>query len=253
MRGLVERAYFVACLVFGRLLRAGRYSNTRIVRHDGELQVRKRRLLRAPLLVRMGGPLVRILDTGVRVLPQSEWEERERELYRTIHHTEIRIDADGTLCLPCFSGATLADLLENPDLEPSMRTQAIELAVIALAELHARGYTHGDAMAENILVDLDSGLARWFDFETVHCSSRSLAWRRADDVRALLATCLLRTFPDEVAGISELILDTYADEEVTRLLPAFFASPLQRPLAFHLGQAPMSFQLFRETGGLLSP
>ena len=59
-----------------------------------------------------------------------------------------------------------------------------------------------DAMAENVLVDLDAGVARWFDFETVHEASRPQIWRRADDVRALLATCLLRTAPGNAPGRS---------------------------------------------------
>lgn len=251
MRDLVERAYFVACLVFGRLLRASRYSATAIVRNDGALLVRKRRLFHAPLLVRMGGPLMRMLDTGVRVLPQRAWEERERELYRAIHETEIRVDEDGTLSMPCLPGMTLAELLEEADRDPSSRQQAIELAVIALAEMHAGGFTHGDAMAENVMVDLDSGRAHWFDFETEHDSSRSTAWRRSDDVRALLATSLLRTFPDEVAGTLALVVNAYGDQEVTGMLAPAFASAFRRPLIFHLGQAPMPFDRFREIHRLL--
>ena len=57
------------------------------------------------------------------------------------------------------------------------------------------GFTHGDAMAENVMVDLEAGVAHWFDFETIHDSRRPMAWRRADDVRALLVTCLVRTVP----------------------------------------------------------
>jgi len=100
VRELSERAYFALCRVLGRLLRAGRYSKTRIVDRDGELQVRKHRLLYAPLLVWMGGPLVRLLDTGVRVLPQRDWQERERHLYRRLTGMSVHIDADGTLVLP---------------------------------------------------------------------------------------------------------------------------------------------------------
>ena len=251
MRELVERAYFAACGIAGRLLRASRYSRTSIVRRDGEWLVRKRRLFHAPLLIWLSGPLVRMLGTGVRVLPQRAWEERERELYRAVHETEIRIDDDGTLSLPCFPGITLADLLEDPDRDASARQQAIVLGAAALAQLHARGSTHGDAMAENVLVDLDSGRSHWFDFETVHDSSRSTAWRRSDDVRAFLATSLLRTFPDEVAGTLALILNAYGDHEVTGMLAPSFASAFQRPLTFHLGQAPMSFALFREIHRLL--
>ncbi len=197
VRELVEHAYFVLCLALGRLLRSGRYAKARIIYQDGELQVRKHRLFYAPLLVWLGDPLVRILDTGVRVLHQRDWEERERQVYWSLHGTSIRIDPDGTLILPCLAGKTLAALLDDPQLEESDRKLAIELAVAALAEFHYRGYTHADAMAENVMVDLESGIAHWFDFETVHAPSRLMAWRRADDVRALLVTSLVRDRPRE--------------------------------------------------------
>ena len=251
MREPAERAYFRLCLALGRLLRSGRYSKARIVYGDGELQVRKYRLFYAPLLVWMGGPLVRILDTGVRVLPQRDWEERERRVYRSLHGASIRIGADGVLLLPCLPGETLASLLEDPELEESIRMRAIERAVAALAELHHLGWTHGDAMAENVLVDLEAGVAHWFDFETVHDARRPMAWRRADDVRALLVTCLVRTGPGKLAETLQLILDAYPDEGVTRLLAPSFTAVLRRPLIFHLAQAGVSWECFREIARLL--
>ena len=142
-------------------------------------------------------------------------------------------------------------MLEDPALEESVRKTAIERAVIALAEFHDLGFTHGDAMAENVLIDLDAGAAHWFDFETIHGSSRSLAWRRADDVRALAVTCLVRTVPEKLAGTLQLILDVYEDEEVTGLLATSFTSVLRRSLSFHLAQARLSFQCFREIARLL--
>ncbi len=271
MRELAERAYFVLCLALGRLLRSATYSEARIVCQGGERQVRKRRVPCAPLLVWLGGPLVSILDTGVRVLPQRDWEQRERLLYWALHGASIRIDADGVLVLPCLSGKTLAKVLEEtnvaadvaadpveadlqvgPDVEQSIRTNAIELAAVALADFHHRGFTHGDAMAENVLVDVEAGLAHWFDFETMHDSSRPLAWRRADDVRALLVTCLVRTIPGKRAEILQLVLDSYRDKGVARHLAESFASAVQRPLTFHLAQAALSFQCFREISRLLN-
>jgi tRNA A-37 threonylcarbamoyl transferase component Bud32 len=216
-----------------------------------ETQVRKYRFFYAPLLVWLSDPLVRILDAGVRVLPQRDWEERERRVYRSLRGASIRIDADGMLVLPCLAGETLAALLEDPALEESVRKTAIERAVIALAEFHQLGFTHGDAMAENVLIDLEAGAAHWFDFETIHDSSRPMAWRRADDVRALASTCLVRTAPDKLAETLELILDVYEDEGVTRLLATSFTSVLRRPLTFHLAQAGLSFQYFREIARLL--
>ena len=244
---------FVLCLALGRLLRSGEVLEGSDRRRGRRASVRKRRLFYAPLLIWMGGPLVRILDTGVRVLPQRDWEERERLIYRSLYGTSIRIDDDGTLVLPCLAGETLATLLEDPELEESVRKRAIERAVVALAEFHRLGFTHGDAMAENVMVDLEAGVARWFDFETIHESSRPMAWRRADDVRALLVTCLVRTAPEKLAETLQLILDVYADEEVTRVLATSFTSVFRRPLTFHLAQAGLSFQCFREIARLLAP
>ena len=102
------------------------------------------------------------------------------------------------------------------------------------------------------MVDLGDGVARWFDFETVHDSSRPLAWRRADDLRALVATSLLRIPPEEFAETLRLVVDVYSDEDVAALLAASFTSVLKRPLAFHLGQAGLSFDRYREIARLLT-
>ena len=248
---LPARVYYVLCRAFGRLLRDAKYSNVRLVDQDGELRVRKWRAAYAPLLVSLGHPLVRILDTGVRVLSQREWEERERLIYERLYEKSIRIDADGTFVLPRLAGRTLATLLADTALGASDRKRAIGLAVIALADFHARGFTHGDAMAENVMVDREAGVARWFDFETVHDPSRPLVWRRADDVRALLATSLVRTAPAELAETLYHVVDVYADGAIMPHLLTSFTSVWRRSLAFHLGQAPLSFQAFRVIGGLL--
>jgi hypothetical protein len=251
VRELAERIYFVLCLALGWLLRAARYSTARIVDENGERRVRKRRRLYAPLLVWMGNLLLRFLHTGVRILPQRDWEERERQVYQSLRGTSIQVDTDGVLVLPVLGGCTLATLLEDPQPSESNRKRAIEYAALALAELHHLGFTHADAMAENVLVDLETGAAQWFDFETVHDSTRPMAWRRADDVRALLTTCLIRTVPEKHAETVEWILTPCADEDVTRILATSFTSVWRRSLAFHLAQAGSSFQCFHRIGGLL--
>lgn len=251
VRELVERAYFVLCLALGWLLRSARYSKARIVDEGGEHLVRKQRQFYAPLLVWLSRPLVTFLDSGVQVLSQRDWEARERNIYEALYCTSIRIDGDGTLVLPRFPGKTLAILLEDPALKEPVRKKAIEHAVTALAGLHRFGLTHADAMAQNVVVDLDSGVARWFDFETIHDPDRSLPWRRADDVRALLVTCLIRTSPGKRAGTLQHILNVYGDGGVTRVLAASFESVLRRPLTLHLAQAGLSFEGFREIARLL--
>ena len=251
MRELAERCYFSLCGALASLLQSARYSSVRIAHQGGEHQVRKRRLFYAPLLVWLAVPVLEILDAGVRVLPQRDWEERERQLYRTLHAASIQIEGNG-LVLPCLAGETLAVLLEDHELVEQVRKRAIERAVVELVVFHRLGLTHGDAMAENVLVDAEAGIARWFDFETVHDANRSTAWRRADDLRALLATCLVRTRPERLAETLHLILDAYGDEGVTRILAGSFTSVFQRPLPFHLSHARLSFPCFRKIGCLLS-
>jgi hypothetical protein len=267
MWALAERAYFVLCLALGRMLRSAKYSKACVVHHDDKRHVRKYRLFYAPVLVWLGRPMARILGTGVRVLPQRDWEERERHVYQTLYSMSIRIDADGMLVLPCLAGKTLATLLDDQELDDSVRQTAIERAVIALADFHRLGFTHGDAMAQNVLVDRaaprrcsgrpehsskgEAGVAHWFDFETIHDTSRPIAWRRADDLRALLVTCLVRTSPEKFAATLQLILDVYGDKEVARVLVTSFNSVLRRSLTFHLAQAGLSLQCFREIARLL--
>ena len=245
------RAYFLLCLALGWLLRSARYSKTRVVSEGGTVQVRKHRSFYAPFLIWIAGPLVRVLDTGVRVLPQREWEERERRIWWRLRGMSIQIDADGTLVLPRIAGETLAAVLGDSKLTGSIRTRAIESAVVALADLHRLGLTHADAMAENVLVDREAGVAHWFDFETVHEANRPLAWRQADDVRALLVTCLNRTAPAQHTEVLQLILEAYPDQGVVRLLAASFNSLFRRSLSFHLAQAGLSFQSFRAIARLL--
>ena len=242
-------AYFVLCLAAGQMLRSARYSTAQIVQRDADPLVRKHRRFYAPILIRVGDPLIALLDTGVQILPQRDWEKREREIYRTLYDRSIGVDGDGTLVLPCLTGETLATLLDRHNLEECARKWVIERAVIALAHFHRLGFTHGDAMAENVMVD--AGVARWFDFETVHDAHRPMAWRRADDLRALIVTCLVRTEPEKRAETLAFILDVYADQDITQALATSFTSVWRRSLAFHLAQARLSFQSFQAIARLL--
>ena len=243
---MIARAYFFACLALGWLLRSARYTQPPIVEQGGSPVVRKRRAFYAPLLIWMGGLVVRILDTGQRVLAQREWEERERLIYQKVYGASIHVEADGTLVLPYLGGQTLAAVLEDPNLDDAARQQAIECAVVALAEFHRLGFTHADAMAENVLID--ARVARWFDFETVHDANRPMTWRRADDLRALLSTCYIRTAPDRRPQTLQLVVDAYADKDVTRAVAMSFTTVWRRSLAFHLAQAALSFKSFHEVG-----
>jgi hypothetical protein len=248
VRELFERTWFVLCLTLGGWLRARRYSKTAFAVHNGNAVVEKRRSSYAPMLVWLGGPLMKLLNTGVRVLSQRDWEVRERQLYQSLYGLSVHTRNDRTLVLPRLGGETLATLLESSRLDESSRTRAIELAARALVDFHAAGFTHGDAMAENVLVDLEGDTARWFDFETLHDESRPMAWRRADDLRALVSTCLLRTAEKTRVEVLGLLLNAYGDIEISSLVAGCFVTSTRRALAFHLGQAALTFRDYRELG-----
>jgi hypothetical protein len=248
---MIDRAYFLLCKALGWILRSARYSGVRVVQRGSRPAILKRRASYAPLLIWMSGLVVRLLDTGVRVLAKHEWVERECQIYQELDRGPVEVDRDGTVILPWLAGETLATLLDDLRLDEAHRNRAIERAAVALAEFHRLGFTHADAMAENVLVDLDSGVAHWFDFETVHEAGRSLTWKRADDVRALVGSCLVRTVPDKLQETLRLIVDAYTDDDVTRLLAVSFKSVWRRSLAFHLAQAQLSFERFHQIGRIL--
>ena len=252
VRRRVERLWFQVSLTIGRALRGGRYSRVEVVERDGVQAVRKRRVKLAPLLVWVAGGLYRMLNTGVCILPQRSWEARERELHAALYQSVVVVEDDGTLVLPSLRGRILAQLLADPRVNGATRLRAVELAVLALAQLHARGFTHADAMAENVMIDLEYGTASWFDFENAHDPSRTPNWRRADDLRTLLSSCLLHAPERERPGLFRLILQCYPNIDVTRLLPNALKSHA-RALPLHLGQAPLSYNGFEELMKLLNP
>ena len=172
--------------------------------------------------------------------------------YRSLHGASIRVDADGMLVLPLLAGRTLATLLEDPELDESIRRRAMAHAAIALAEFHRVGFTHGDAMAENVLVDLDAGIAHWFDWETIH----DRVARSSGDVQTTCEHCSSPAWSEpspekRVETLEFSSLDVYADEDVTRVLATSFTSVWRRSLTLHLLQARLSFQCFCEIGRFL--
>ncbi|HEX6693475.1 MAG TPA: hypothetical protein VF035_02110 [Longimicrobiales bacterium] len=251
MPALAERAWFGICLLAGTLLRSARYARTEVVSCDGERVVHKQRRFYAPVLIGLGNPLGRLLGTGVRVLPQRQWAKRERELMDALYGARVHWENNQSMTLPFLRGITLAALLESADTAESERRRGILMATAALAHLHGSGYTHADAMAENVMIDLDGGAARWFDFETVHDPSRPVDWRRADDLRALIATCMLRTKATDRGSVLRDILDAYPYSGPVEYVMNAFATALQRSLPLHLGQAPLPLDTFREIHSLL--
>ncbi len=82
--------------------------------------IAKRRRWFGPLLIGPGNLYLRLLGSGVRVLPGPEWWARERALYRVLHGIELETSARGWLILPRWPGVVLANHARSrPDPAPA--------------------------------------------------------------------------------------------------------------------------------------
>lgn len=183
--------------------------------------IAKRRRWFGPLLIGPGNLYLRLLGSGVRVLPGAEWRARERALHRVLHGIELETGPRGWLILPRWPGVVLADHARSR-LDPApARLQGLDAACRALWDLHrvemlgADGgpepLSHGDATLRNVLFDPGTGEARWFDFDTAHAPGLAPAWRHGDDLRALVYSAV-ESFADvPVALLLLTVREAYAD------------------------------------------
>lgn len=246
----ISYLWFSFARTCGGVLRNARYASVDTIAPDAT-HVRKKRALFAPVLIRMGRWLLRVLNSGIEVLEQDEWHAREQFMYRELYNAEAIVESSGAILLPKLRGVTLASLLERHDLPLQEKIRAVGISAVSLEEFHARGFSHGDAMATNGLVVPSANRTYWIDFETAHESRLSLNERHADDLRAFISTVALRFAPANLPAVLETIDQSYENGEVKGLTAAYFSTVWHRALIFHLGQAPLSRETFLELGGLM--
>ena len=175
-----------------RALSCGRLCDTERVIVDGRLHYRKTRVCPDGLIeLANRGPL------HFDLLPSASWSRWEADFYARFYGRKVLILDDTSILVPELPGRTLHDILsESPDAFSALKSTAFRSAVTALATLHAVDvrypdghhgpFAHADATVRNVLFDIDSGTASWFDFETVYRRDIVAADRRASDFRALL-------------------------------------------------------------------
>lgn len=213
----------------------------------GPPTIAKRRRWFAPLLIGPGNLYLRLLESGVRVLPAAEWKARERAVHRTLYGIDLETDPHGWLILPRWPGVVLADYAQTHHNSPPARLRGLAAASRALLVLHRIELTrsdgicellsHGDATLRNVLFDPETGEARWFDFDTAHDPSLPPSWRHGDDLRALLYSAV-ESFADvPVTLLLRTVGEDYPDPAPWEQLRDRLArGPLHR-CPFHFAQA----------------
>ncbi len=209
--------------------------------------IAKRRRWFGPLLIGPGNLYLRLLGSGVRILPGAEWRARERVMHRALHGIELETGPRGWLILPRWPGVVLADHARIPfDAAPD-RLRGLGAASRALRDLHrvelrradggCERLSHGDATLRNVLFDPGTGEARWFDFDTAHDPGLAPAWRHGDDLRALVYSAV-ESFADvPVAVLLRTVQDAYADPGPWEQLRDRLARGALHRSPMHLAQA----------------
>ena len=248
---MLSFVYYHVAMAIGAAMRNAKYSIVSVEDDGATIKVRKVRAWYAPALIAAHATLMKVLNAGVRVLPNRRWAAHEQYMFARLYNMQVRTGAAGVLVVPRIEGRTLSSLLADEEVADDNRMRALALAVASLAYLHQRGFTHGDAMADNVMVSLAAGIARWFDFENMHDSKRSKTWRQADDLRALVDTVMVRC-PVHLRGNAlQVIIYGYPDVQVMRQMRSVNRSIWQRALPVHLGQAPLAFVDWHEVATMI--
>lgn len=228
----------------------------------GSPTIAKRRRRFVPPLIGLGNLALRLMGSGIRVLPDPEWHARERALHLALHAIELEAGPEGWLILPRWPGVVLADLARDRREPAPSRLLGLAAAVRALRALHrvdlrglGRGapgpLSHGDATARNVLFDFESGIARWFDFDTAHDPNQPSTWRHADDLRALIYSAAESFVDLPVTALLRTVRDAYPDPAPWGdLRDRLSRGTLHRSL-LHLAQACPSLGRRRELESLL--
>ncbi len=209
--------------------------------------IAKRRRWFGRWLIVPGNLYLRWLGSGVLVLPDRAWRDRERAVHRRLHGIECETDPRGWLLLPEWPGFVLASYASDPRNPPGVRILALSAAARALRAFHRADTAgtdgtgghpgHGDATLRNVIFDPATRQARWFDFDTVHAPSVPEPARHADDLRALLYSALEVLADLPVSALYGVVRDAYGDPGPWRHLRDHLA---RRPLhsdVFHFAQA----------------
>ena len=169
---------------------------------DGQEYVLKKRSLISPVLIVIGNCVLSLRHVPVKVLHYREWIDWDRRIQAAVTSPASQETSQGLL-VPRKLGRPISDLIRLNAIEDERIIEVFSLALRELYRLHQLSvevvtgveakfayFSHGDASVSNVLFDVDSDQACWFDFDLRHDFRRSATLRHADDLRAFLFTAM---------------------------------------------------------------
>jgi hypothetical protein len=219
---------------------------------DGVEFVRKRRRRFAHLIIPVGNLFLKISGSPIIVLPLTLWLEWEHAVEASTRRTLVSTDpfANGTgLWCRHVPGTSLRQLLAASDCSSNQKSDAIRWSLASLRMLHENvahwGYgvrqsiSHGDATANNVIVDVNKRTACWIDFDTRHQPHVSEADRRADDLRALIYSSAVYLPASRFPELADILIAAQFDDAIVRHFRQRLTNEWIDLTAAQLAQAPL--------------
>lgn len=207
----------------------------RQVEIDGQWWVEKRRRpLTMPLLPAWNMWLT-VLGEPVRVESGQPWRDRERAIHRVMHHDDIFEGRRRALLIPLRPGTRADELLCGAEDHELTLTAAVE----ALQALHESGFTHGDAVLRNVVVDPTTGTGYWIDYETSHADGVRTPRRRADDLWTFARSAAHSLGPRYAEQIADTVVTACLDEATREALKAEISDPTRSTSVLALARSPL--------------
>lgn len=240
------------CLrLIARILRSvGLHHIQRITTSDGQF-LQKTRTLLARLLIQPGNLFLYATGSDFFVLPTNVWLRWEQAIDDATGR-QLIVNRGNGLWSRIVVGRSLRDLLRDSSLADKQKLDAIVLSLVALHQLHQheadwedglrQSISHGDATADNVIVDLDTGTACWIDFDTRHSHRLSELDRRADDLRCLIYSAAIEMPQSCWSDMARLLADSAFDTPTLKHLQKnLVKSGLYLNVA-QLAQAPLPWE-----------
>lgn len=226
---------------------------------DSGIQIRKTRRRGTRGLIGLGNLYLRFHGVGVEVLADEEWLRWEQAIRLAAsampaqpEHIPVsplvQIDGRG-LISPHLPGKCLHLLLADRSLPVTDALHMLGLAVQSLRRLHQiqidwgdghpQPLSHGDATAENVIVDSAAGEAPWIDFDTRHQPRLNVNDRHADDVRALLVSAALHLPASAFPALVSQVVNSYPVPAVLNSLKDRWLRTIRNPDPYRLAQGPL--------------
>ena len=169
---------------------------------DGEEFVLKKRSLISPVLISVGNCVLSLRRVPVQVLHYRQWIDWDRQI-QTVMASDASQETSQGLLVRRKPGQTLTVLIGSKTMGNDRVIEIFSLALRELFRMHQLSvevgtgadarcslFSHGDASVSNVLFDVDSNQACWFDFDLRHDFWQPAELRHADDLRAFLFTAM---------------------------------------------------------------